>query len=90
MKYLSLNLHESENSVLYFDSEASNSDLLACATQRFRAARDLLSGLTCVATTNTDARDLLAVTEATAILLQDGCSVLTEMERRGWSEGRTA
>ncbi|MPQ70834.1 MULTISPECIES: hypothetical protein [unclassified Pseudomonas] len=64
-------------SVLLIDTEAPYSALLACAEQRFRATKCLLKSLSLMSVQTLENDDLSAVSEAAALLLQEGCDVLS-------------
>ena len=64
------------SNVLFIDTRASVSALLACAEQRIQAAKNLLRCLSLMSAHSSDAHDLSAVCEASSLLLQEGCDVL--------------
>ena len=55
---------------------------MACAEQRFRAAKCLLKSLSLMSVQTVDNDDLSAVSEAAALLLQEGCDVLSVLVNR--------
>ena len=64
------------STVLLIDPRASVSALLACAEQRFQAAKNLLRCLSLMSGHSHDPHDMNAVCEASSLLLQQGCDVL--------------
>ena len=74
--YLSQTDNPVGSSVLLIDTHASIDAFLACADQRFRAAKNLLQCLSMMSVSSHDLHDLNAVCEASALLLQEACDVL--------------
>ncbi|SEI21069.1 hypothetical protein NLK61_26445 [Pseudomonas fuscovaginae UPB0736] len=71
-----------EHPVLFVDKHAPVPDLLACATQRITAARDMLDSVSCMSSRHSDGIDLMRFSNVAALLLQDGCDVLRIVETR--------
>lgn len=62
--------------VLLINTHASVAALLACAEQRFQAAKNLLRCLSHMSSHSHDPHAVSAVCEAASLLVQQGCDVL--------------
>jgi len=81
-RYLAQTDNPNSFSVLLIDTSAPHAALLACAEQRFRAAKCLLKSLSLMSVQTVDNDDLSAISEAAALLLQEGCDVLSVLVNR--------
>ncbi len=83
MDYIPLDSSKpTERAVLFVDPLAPLTDLLACASLRITAARDMLDSVSCMSSHHSDGIDLMRFSSVAALLLQDGCDVLRIVETR--------
>lgn len=72
----------SDRPVLLIDSNASLTDLLACADQRVRAIHKLMISLSCMTAQTADGSDLFQIADIASLLLGDGVALLDAAQGR--------
>lgn len=78
IQYTPLSQHP--NSVLFINFDAPIADLHACAVQRLRAVKNLMTSLDGTRKNDPDEADLASLANVTGLLLQDSCDTLDAMD----------
>ncbi|AZC94883.1 hypothetical protein [Pseudomonas chlororaphis] len=81
-RFTPVDTHDADSPVFYLDTDASLSDLAACAAHRFTVVRDLMDSLSTLNLKDISDCDLTRVTRGVHLLTREGCAVLEVIQWR--------
>lgn len=74
--------------VLLINTSAPLVDILACADQRIRAIKKLMTTLSCMTACTADESDLFQIADMASLLLADGCSLLSVAQKKAMTDAQ--